>query len=470
MKHLTFFENYNQADSFKQWFGASTVVDAGKPLVVYHGTSADFDDFDTTTKTKNFKQSILGFYFTNIPKGDWQRGWADDTNASAYAANAGDNPSVMPVYLRILNPMRLKADGWGSPVVALDKQKGDIAYWLSNEPGKYDGIICEFEDKEEYGDERVFVTFEPIQIKSAIGNRGSYLPSSNNITESAQCLTLFESFDPYTATNLTTAFLQWLSIKLGRTLSKENRLGHGVEGDVYSLDDHRVIKLTSYPLDTYAYLANKNIKGVTKVYNVGTIKVPMRFKGDKEAHDQHMYNGIRWLDPNNTDGWEDNRVNYAIMERVYPSAELSTKIRQLDHVLWNQFLRHRAGNVDARDMKSMCRANPSILGFGDEANALLVDSMHGYAVDFMKTFTKGVNEEIATAYHDYVQLKAAKLRPLYDQLVIIFRNLQAAGILWEDCHDQNFGFNKKKKVVAFDIGTRTKFNIPNKTVIRESKD
>ena len=34
--------------AFRRWFGDSKVVDErGEPLVVYHGTAADFDTFDS---------------------------------------------------------------------------------------------------------------------------------------------------------------------------------------------------------------------------------------------------------------------------------------------------------------------------------------------------------------------------------------------------------------------------------------
>lgn len=51
--------------AFKQWFGDSKVVDEdGKPLVVYHGTTHDFDQFSTVyTNPENYMG--VGFYFSN---------------------------------------------------------------------------------------------------------------------------------------------------------------------------------------------------------------------------------------------------------------------------------------------------------------------------------------------------------------------------------------------------------------------
>lgn len=56
------------ADSkyFKKWFGDSKVVDEnGQPLVVYHGTNADFDTFDYDKIGTNGTSEGVGFYFTD---------------------------------------------------------------------------------------------------------------------------------------------------------------------------------------------------------------------------------------------------------------------------------------------------------------------------------------------------------------------------------------------------------------------
>ena len=77
---------------FKQFFGDSKVVDEnGEPLVVYHGTTKDFNEFVIAQKA-NRTNNPDGFYFTS-----------DATEASDYAKRK-DNASVMPVFLNIENP------------------------------------------------------------------------------------------------------------------------------------------------------------------------------------------------------------------------------------------------------------------------------------------------------------------------------------------------------------------------------
>mgnify|MGYP000270098906 CR=1 FL=1 len=49
-------------DNFKKWFGNSKVVDEkGNPIIVYHGTNKDFDDFNSTKFTTSG-------YFAKDPK------------------------------------------------------------------------------------------------------------------------------------------------------------------------------------------------------------------------------------------------------------------------------------------------------------------------------------------------------------------------------------------------------------------
>lgn len=180
--------NYKkQTDSpeFKAWFGDSKVVDEeGNPLVVYHGTAYDFNQFEK--RMKNFDSSELGYYFTSAPIYDPKKGHYYGSTASEYANYAKsisirDNSAenIMPVYLSIKNPLRIDSKGWYSQVTALDKQKNDIKRWLKD--SDYDGVIVESSNKEDEGNEIIFVALEPTQIKSATGNQGTFDPSNPDI-------------------------------------------------------------------------------------------------------------------------------------------------------------------------------------------------------------------------------------------------------------------------------------------------
>jgi len=89
---------------FRSWFGKSKVVDArGKPLRMYHGSTFDIREFRKEFLGKGHDQEGPGFYFTS-----------DADNAAAYTVERPEipgqaaGPNLMPVYLRIQNPVQPK--------------------------------------------------------------------------------------------------------------------------------------------------------------------------------------------------------------------------------------------------------------------------------------------------------------------------------------------------------------------------
>ena len=143
-------KNMEQTETrqFKRWFKDSKVVDEdGKPLIVYHGSDADFNAFDMTKGRANM--DIQGAFFSP---------WDDD--AAGYGGN------VRAFYLSIKNP----ADE-GTAYKALNRFKGQ------NEAGVkareyleslgYDGVNNGGEE---------YIAFHPEQIKSATDNVGLFDP------------------------------------------------------------------------------------------------------------------------------------------------------------------------------------------------------------------------------------------------------------------------------------------------------
>ena len=85
-------EKGTESKYFKNWFGESKVVDeAGKPLVVYHGTPSEFEVFDYDKIGTNGTSEGVGFYFTD-----------DKATAEGYQKKDG---KVMPVYVSITKPL-----------------------------------------------------------------------------------------------------------------------------------------------------------------------------------------------------------------------------------------------------------------------------------------------------------------------------------------------------------------------------
>lgn len=133
--------------NFYKWFGDSKVVDEqGRPLVVYHGTNAKFDTFDTKTYGGAFG---FGTYFSD-----------------SYAASESYGENVFETYLKIENPLIINNE---------NIRYADDSYAKAN---GYDGII---NDDYINGFRAVeYVAFEPNQIKS-VDNRGTFSPDTGNI-------------------------------------------------------------------------------------------------------------------------------------------------------------------------------------------------------------------------------------------------------------------------------------------------
>jgi len=279
--------------AFQAWFKGSKVVDSrGKPLVVYHGTTADFERFDRSRANPE-SDFGAGFYFTTSLQ-DVAKNYAgegpdltqkiqleaeriasetdreyNDPNVVAEARSKfiEHGGAVMPVFLAIKNPFRV--GGKGETVLTFEAlqdsdgeytgdEKGtlvDVIMALRNVAGRYsdgdlealvtnlteygydggiaaskftdivghderfndyqddvgrlvskeilrqalaeagfDGVIDQSVDLK-FGSQRHigkkmagmgkktthYIAFEPEQVKSAVGNRGTFDPNDRNI-------------------------------------------------------------------------------------------------------------------------------------------------------------------------------------------------------------------------------------------------------------------------------------------------
>lgn len=162
-----------QPDGFEAWFSQSKVVRPdGSPCVVYHGTNADVSCFDPAmmgTSVDN-PTTRFGFYFSADP--DDAGNWA----SRAVRRGMQSIPNIIPVYLRIENPVYLNAEKF---LYYLQKARvrtidSHLAAWKKK---GHDGIVAV------RGEKQWFVAFSPTQIKSAIGNSGAYDLNDPEITD-----------------------------------------------------------------------------------------------------------------------------------------------------------------------------------------------------------------------------------------------------------------------------------------------
>jgi len=204
---------------FKKWFSGSKVVDdAGEPLAMYHGTSVpDVEVFETYGS--NYGLMGTGSYFTASPK--VASGYAETGRRKASRLGSEPSPNVMPVYLSLKNPIDMDAvadkDAWtrGLQGSYLGDDAIDVVRGL--EPGatnevalrELESLLMDLELPRHEGAEeirvlfekmghdglthigggrtgglkhRVYVAFDPEQVKSATGNRGTFDPTDPRIT------------------------------------------------------------------------------------------------------------------------------------------------------------------------------------------------------------------------------------------------------------------------------------------------
>jgi len=161
--------------ALRRWFGESRVVDEnGEPLVVYHGTGADFSQFETPA------------FFTEDPEiaGQYASGQRRESSAE----------NVMPAYLRIENPVRIEdfqdlEDAIG-PLENLNIGAFDEVWEALEDQNVidelqaagYDGVDFRGDASPDFNvPHRSWVAFRPEQVKSATGNTGAFDPENPDI-------------------------------------------------------------------------------------------------------------------------------------------------------------------------------------------------------------------------------------------------------------------------------------------------
>lgn len=225
--------------AFKRWFKGSKVVNKdGSPKIMYHGT---YDNFSTPqTIFGDDEYYKFGFHVGNAQQAGKR---IEDLNKPGTFSRVNNKaPSIMPLYVQAKNPLRLDEDRvgrWGVDDImrsVMEKaEKGEIEgisqetldnyfndtfdietemgispapgepdfnpdaeerFWSDSfqwQPGEksnylktflqqlgYDSIV--YDNKYEGGGDS-YILFKPNQVKSAIGNKGTFSPESVAIDE-----------------------------------------------------------------------------------------------------------------------------------------------------------------------------------------------------------------------------------------------------------------------------------------------
>lgn len=172
--------------AFKAWFGDSKVVDEdGAPLVVYKGMYPYDHTRETATDpgpavTSIHRTSEFPAFNGDEPGVRIAGFFGDKETANRFAQSRS---SVFPVYLSIENPYTI--DAKGAPAGTTQFGPSGLAFRDAIRSGKYDGVII----RNTKDEGTIYVAIKPTQIKSAIGNAGTFSPDDPDIAKA-------KGFDP----------------------------------------------------------------------------------------------------------------------------------------------------------------------------------------------------------------------------------------------------------------------------------
>ncbi len=169
-------------DAFKAWFGQSKASSYGDPIVLFHGTTADFEEFDAD-RSIGTAWERFGYWFTE-----------DEGYAADVASPDKEKVRVIKAYLSIQKPIILYGDrGWKRLADMYESVNGGSIYEASKEKNRafrqhlisqgYDGVIIlrytgDIEDWDE--PQNFYIALDPRQIKH-VNNVGTFNPNDPNM-------------------------------------------------------------------------------------------------------------------------------------------------------------------------------------------------------------------------------------------------------------------------------------------------
>lgn len=181
--------------AFWRFYREGPVNDQGRPLVLFHSTTEDFIEF---------KIGDIGFHFGSVEAANKRIEDVRSGNAKVSMQRQTGSQLIIPAYVSIQNPLRMNdAGSWddGGCVsnFVCDLMDDDLFYEkysaacdiLPPTDGVagfreifkfmgYDGIV--YENVAEGGGDS-YIAFDATQIKSALGNAGTYCRDNPEITD-----------------------------------------------------------------------------------------------------------------------------------------------------------------------------------------------------------------------------------------------------------------------------------------------
>jgi len=128
-----FVDPIKQWPQFKQWFGNSKVVDEnGAPKPLFHSTNSTWDVFDPNMA----KRGSFGFHAGTAEQAEKVRD-TGGTSSDVTAQRSLNGMNIMPVYLKINNPLRMIDKGTWSPWELIDRLDKEHNIRVNAEPPSF---------------------------------------------------------------------------------------------------------------------------------------------------------------------------------------------------------------------------------------------------------------------------------------------------------------------------------------------
>ncbi len=298
---------------FKDWFGDSKVVDAeGKPLRVFHGRISDFNAFKTDRKwddnyinkalggskyiggQSNEKNHLVGAYFTPDPRyTEKYMGTLKQEEQGGVKFKYDEGANVVPTYISLKNP-DIRFDRYGYITkeeranLIKEGKDGVIAYRDQFGPSGRSLTTPEKLAQISHKDIVEIVAFHPTQIKSAIGNKGTFDSTNPDIRYATPGQSTVGGVDIDTSRK---GFFKGAESSFDRVERVSVPLSQALKNWQSRRDQHlgprnvALKELSKYPLDEIKAVVAKHDD-----FSSGRVSTPPAFSGaDKKISD--LYGG-----------------------------------------------------------------------------------------------------------------------------------------------------------------------------------
>jgi hypothetical protein len=174
-----------ETPEFKNWFGNSAITRSlepnGKPRRLYHITPKNFDAFDVNRPDAVGPMSAESgpvIFMSDDPENQ-----PAAHNVGGFKGKFKEGANVMPVYASIQNPLFIDYTSKAAERARFNLGRGWPYIYTQEDVSKlqaagYDGVFLVADD----GPNEI-VAFRPEQVKSAIGNEGTFDPANPVITK-----------------------------------------------------------------------------------------------------------------------------------------------------------------------------------------------------------------------------------------------------------------------------------------------